>query len=104
MNEPPPSDQDDFQEELKALRSILRENLHKLKDDPFLGTQLEFWLESAHFMENNIKIWEDAGNSYKYNEAMERMRKVLDVLQKLIEQLNHDSGDENTGPPQIGKQ
>lgn len=104
MNEPPPSDQDDFQEELEALRSILEENLHKLKDDPFLGTQLEFWMESARFMETNIEIWEDAGNSYKHEQAIERMRKVLDILQKLIEQLNHDSGDGNSEPPFTGKQ
>lgn len=103
MNEPPPSDQDDFQEELEALRSILRDNLHKLNDDPFLGTQLEFWMESARFMETNIKIWGDAGNAYKHEQAVERMRKVLEILRQLINQLNHDSGDDNSEPPQIGK-
>ena len=104
MDKPPPSDQDDFQQELEALRSILQKNLQKLKDDPFLGTQVEFWMESARFMEINLEIWENMGNTYKHEQAMERMRHVLEVLQQLIEQLNNDSGDGNSEPPQIGKQ
>ncbi len=93
MNEPPPSDQDDFQKELEILRSILKENLQRAKQDPFLGTQLEFWLESARFLELNIEIWDQAGNVYKENQARERMRKVLDILQQLIIQMNDGNGD-----------
>jgi hypothetical protein len=93
MNEPPPSDQDDFQQELEMLRSILRENLQRAKQDPLLGMQLEFWLESAKFLELNIEIWDKAGNIYKENQARERMRKVLDVLQRLINQMNNGMGD-----------
>lgn len=93
MDNPPPSDHDDFQDELDSLRLILQKNLQKLKQDPFLGTQVEFWLESAKFMETNIEIWEEAGNTYKRQQATERMRKVLDVLQQLIDQLNEGSGD-----------
>ena len=96
MNEPPPSDQDDFQEELEILRSILRKNMQKLDHDRFLGTQVEFWMESARFMETNIKIWEDTGNAYQHAQAVERMRKVLDILQELIRKLNEDSGEENS--------
>ena len=59
------------------MRSLLKENLQRSKQDPFLGTQLEFWMESAKFLELNIKIWDQAGNIYKENEARERMRKVL---------------------------
>jgi hypothetical protein len=93
-NDSPPSDQDNFQQELDALRLILKQNLHKLKEDPFLGTQVEFWLESAKFMETNLEIWEDTGNAYKHQQAMERMRKVLDSLQQLINQMNNHSGDD----------
>ena len=96
MSEPPPSDPDDFQQELDILRSLLKENLQRSKQDPFLGTQLEFWLESARFLELNIKIWDEAGNTYKENEARERMRKVLDILQQLIDQMSDDAGDEKT--------
>lgn len=93
MDNPPPSDHDDFRDELDSLRLILQKNLQKLNQDPFLDTQVEFWLESAKFMETNIEIWEEAGNTHKRQQAMERMRKVLDVLQQLIDQLNEGSGD-----------
>jgi hypothetical protein len=93
MNEPPPSDQDDFQQELEILRSILQEKLQQAKQDPLLGTQLEFWLESAKFLELNIKIWDQAGNAYKENQARERMRKTLDILQQLINQMNNGTGE-----------
>lgn len=96
MNEPLPSDQDDFQRELEILQSILKENLQRAKQDPLLGTQLEFWLESARFLELNIKIWGEAGNEYRENQARERMRKVLDILQQLINQMNDRTGDEET--------
>ena len=51
MNEPPPSDQEDFQQELDAMRLILQKNLQKLKhhENPALGKQLDFWIESANF-------------------------------------------------------
>jgi hypothetical protein len=93
MNEPPPLEPEDFQDELEVLRSILQEKLQKAKQDPLLGTQLEFWLESAKFLELNIKIWDQAGNAYKEKQARERMRKVLDILQELINQANDGSGD-----------
>jgi hypothetical protein len=96
MNEPPPSEPDDFQQELDILRSLLKENLQQSKQDPLLGTQLEFWMESARFLELNIKIWDQAGNIYKENEARERMRKVLDILRLLIDQINDGTGDEKT--------
>ena len=93
MNEPHPSDPEDFEDELNVLRSILQEKLHQAKQDPLLGTQLEFWLESAKFLELNIEIWDQAGNAYKENQARERMRKVLDILQELINQVNDGTGD-----------
>ena len=93
---PPPTDPDEFQQELEILRAILRERLQEAKQDPLLGTQLEFWLESAKFLELNIEIWEEAGNAYKENEARERMRKVLNILQQLIDQMNDGEGDGGT--------
>jgi hypothetical protein len=93
MNEPPLSDPDDFQKELEMLRSILHEKLQEAKDDPLLGTQLEFWLESAKFLELNIEIWGQAGNAYKENQARERMRKVLDILQQLVNRMSDGAGD-----------
>jgi hypothetical protein len=95
MSEPPSStDPDDFQQELNVLRSILMEKLQQAKMDPLLGTQLEFWLESARFLELNIKIWDQAGNAYQENQARERMRKVLDILQQLIDRTNDGTGNE----------
>ena len=94
MNDPSSSNPEDFQQELEALRAILRKNLKKLKLDPFLGTQVEFWMESAKFTETNIEIWEREGNQYQRQQALERMRKVLKVLQELIDQLNDGSGEE----------
>ena len=96
MSNPPPSDPVDFQQELDILRSILKENLQRSKQDTLLGTQLEFWMESAKFWELNIKIWDQAGNTYKENEARERMRKVLDILQQLIDQMSDGTGDGKT--------
>jgi hypothetical protein len=93
MSKSPP-DPEDFQQELEALRLILQKKLHKFEQDPFLDTRLEFWMESARFMENEIGIWKEAGNTYKRQQALERMRKVLDVLQELIELLNDQAGDE----------
>ena len=93
MSEPPPSAPDDFQQELETLRSMLQENLQRAKEDPLLGTQLEFWLESAKFLELNIEIWDQTGNLYRENQARERMRKVLDILQQLINQMNDGTGD-----------
>ncbi len=97
MNEPLLTDPDDFQKELEILRSILKENLQRAKEDPLLGTQVEFWLESAKFLELNIEIWDQAGNAYKENQARERMRKVLDILQQLIDQMNDQTGDGKSG-------
>jgi hypothetical protein len=93
MNEPTPSDQEDFQQELDALRTLLQKNLQKLQQDPFLGTQVEFWMESAKFAKKNMEIWGEAGNAYKHQQAVERMRKVLDVLEQLIDQLNDGTGE-----------
>jgi len=93
MNEPPSSDLDDFQRELEILRSILHENLQRAKKDPLLGTQVEFWLESARFLELDIKIWDQAGNKYQESQARERMRKVLDILQQLINKMDNGMED-----------
>jgi hypothetical protein len=88
MNEPHPSEQDDFQHELEILRSLLQEHLTRGKHDPLLGPQVDFWLQSARFLELDIKIWDGAGNVYNENKAREQMRKVLDSLQELINRMN----------------
>ena len=93
MNEPPLSDPEDFQQELDALRLILRDNLKHVRQDRMLGNQVEFWMESARFLETELQIWENAGNQYKRQQALERMRKVLDILQELIDRMNEDKGD-----------
>jgi hypothetical protein len=98
MNEPQSTDPDDFQKELEILRSILQENLQHAKQNPPLGTQLEFWLESARFLELNIKIWDQVGNEYEENRARERMRRVLDILQELVNQMNEERGDGKANP------
>lgn len=94
MNEPPPSDQEDFQQELDALRLILQKNLQKLKhhENPALGKQLDFWIESAKFLKTEMEIWEKVGNVSKHEQAVERMRKVLGILQELIDHLNDGMG------------
>ena len=92
--EPDPSGPQDFEHELEMLREVIRRNLHRLSRDPLLGIKLDFWLESAQFTAMNLEIWEDAGNRYKYDVALERMQKVLDVLEKLIDQLGDEPGEE----------
>ena len=96
MNEPSPSDQEDFQQELEALRLILQRNLQKLKqhENPMLGKQLNFWIESASFLRTELDIWEKVGNVAKREQAVERMRKVLDILQELVNSLNDGEGQE----------
>ena len=93
MNAPPPSDQDDFQQQLEILRSLLDENLKRGEQNPLLGSQVDFWLESARFWELNIEMWGKAGNAYEENQARKRMRKVLDVLLELINRMNDEMGD-----------
>jgi hypothetical protein len=44
-------------------------------------------------LELNIEIWDQAGNAYKEKQARERMRKVLGILQELINQMNDGTGD-----------
>ena len=90
MNEPLPSDEEDFQEQLEILRTILKKNLDQTKQDRLLGTQLEFWLESVRFLETDIKIWEQAGNMDQRNKAIQQMRKVLDTLQQLVDLMDQD--------------
>ncbi len=97
MHEPSPSDQEDFQEQLEILRSILKKNLERAKQDRLLGTQLEFWMESARFLETDIEIWEHAGNTYQRNKAVEQMYKVLEILQQLIDPMNHDGMGDGQG-------
>jgi hypothetical protein len=94
-NEIPPSDQNDFQEELEALRLLLQSNMQKINQDPFLGTITEFWMESAKFMELNIELWERTERIDKRQEAVKRMRKVLDALQQIIDRLNDQSGEQD---------
>ncbi len=97
MNEPSSSDQEDFQEQLEILRSILQKNLQQAKQDRLLGTQLEFWLESAKFLETDIEIWEHAGNMYQRNKAIEQMYKVLEILQQLIDSMNPNGTGDGQG-------
>ena len=93
MNAPPPSDPDDFQQQLEILRSLLKENLKRGEQNPLLGSQVDFWLESARFLELNIEIWGRSGNAYEENQARKQMRKVLDILQELVNRMNDGMGD-----------
>ncbi|HJS17787.1 MAG TPA: hypothetical protein VJ785_03505 [Anaerolineales bacterium] len=93
MNESSPPDQEDLQRELEILRSIIRKNIARLGQDPLLGKQLDFWMESACFLTTEIRIWESVGNDTRYDLAVERMHKVLEILQELIEQLDDGSRD-----------
>jgi hypothetical protein len=49
-------------------------------------------------LELNIEIWDQAGNANKENQARVRMRKVLDILQELINQMNEGRGMERLDP------
>lgn len=75
---------------------ILRKNMPKLTQnhDPTLGKQLDFWMESAKLLEKEMEIWEETGNVLKYDQTVERMNKVLGILQELIDQLNDETGEE----------
>ena len=90
-NDPAPSDPEDFEKELEVLRAIL----HRLNEDARLEKQLDFWMQSAEFAVTSMEIWEEAGNQERFDEAAQRMRKVLETLQKLIEQLGDGPGEGN---------
>ena len=93
--DPAPSDPEDFEKELEVLRAILRRNVQRLNQDARLGKQLEFWMKSAEFAVTSMEIWEEAGNQDRFDEAAQRMKRVLETLQKLIEQLGDEPGEEN---------
>jgi Zn-dependent M32 family carboxypeptidase len=94
--DPAPSDPEDFEKELEILRAILQRRLHRLNEDARLGKQLDFWMKSAEFAVTSMEIWEEAGNQDRFDEAAQRMKKVLETLQKLIEQLGDEPGEENS--------
>ena len=87
--DPAPSDPEDFEKELEILRAIL----HRLNEDARLGKQLDFWMKSAEFAVTSMEIWEEAGNQDRLDEATHRMKRVLETLQKLIDQLGEEPGD-----------
>lgn len=93
MSTPPPSDPEDFQQELETLRAILQQNLERTEQDRLLGAQIEFWMQSAQFLETEMDTWERVGNVSKRQQAVERMQKVLDILQQLINRMNDEAGD-----------
>lgn len=92
MKESPHSDPEDFERELEILRSIIRNNVQRLHQDPVLDKQLDFWMESARFLMAEMKIWGETGNEPKHDQAVARMQKVLAALQELIDRLN-DEGE-----------
>ena len=94
--DPVPSDPEDFEKELEILRAILRRNIQQLTQDPRLGKQLEFWMSSADFAFRTMEIWEEAGNQDRFDEAAQRMRQVLETLQRLIERLGDEPGEGNS--------
>jgi len=94
--DPIPSDPEDFENELEILRAILHSRLHRLNEDARLGKQLDFWMKSAEFAVTSMETWEAAGNQDRFDEAAQQMRKVLETLQKLIEQLGDEPGEENS--------
>lgn len=94
MKEPLPSDPEDFERELEVLRSIIRQNIQRLDQDPMLDSQLDFWMESARFLMTSMEVWEDAGDRYQYTQAVEQMQKILGILQDLIDPLSNETGGE----------
>jgi Zn-dependent M32 family carboxypeptidase len=94
--DPAPSDPEDFEKELAVLRAILRRNLQRLNQDARLGKQLEFWMKSAEFAVTSMEVWEEAGDQDRFDEAEQRMKRVLETLQKLIEQLGDEPGEGNS--------
>jgi hypothetical protein len=53
-----------------------------------LNKQLVFWMESARFLESEMKIWRDQENREEYDQAVERMQSVLHHLKELIDQIS----------------
>jgi hypothetical protein len=93
--DPAPFDLEDFEKELEVLRAILRRNTQRLNQDARLGRQLDFWMKSAEFAVTSMEIWDEAGNQDRFDEAAQRMKRVLETLQKLIEQLGDKPGEGN---------
>ncbi|HEX5839404.1 MAG TPA: hypothetical protein VFY26_16325 [Anaerolineales bacterium] len=88
-----PSDPEDFEQELEILRAILNRKLHRLNENARLGKQLEFWMKSAEFAVTSLETGEEAGNQDRFDEAAQGMKRVLETLQKLIEQLGDEPGE-----------
>lgn len=93
--DPAPTDPEDFEKELEILRAILHRRLHRLNEDARLGKQVDFWMKSAEFAVTSMEIWEEAGNQDRFDEAAQKMKSVLETLQKLIEQLGDEPAEEN---------
>jgi hypothetical protein len=91
--DPTHSDPEDFKQELEILRAILNRKLQRLNQDARLSKKLEFRMKSAEFTVANMEIREDAGNQDRFDEAAQKMKRVLETLQQLIDQLGEEPGD-----------
>lgn len=78
---------EEFHRQLETCRSIVARNKELLEEDSWLEKQLIFWAESTRFLITELEIWDQQGNSDKYQFTITRLEKSLDRLHELIRQL-----------------
>ena len=83
-------DPEKLQRELDAYRSTTVELAESRESNPFVDTQLRFWLESAWFFIAELDIWEKMKNVEKGEAALGRAQKALDHVNELLIQLTEE--------------
>lgn len=79
-----------FQHELEKCRAIINKNNGSLENNPLLARQIDFWMESTRFLITELEIWDRLGKPPNYDATYNRLRKAMDYLYTLIEQLTED--------------
>lgn len=78
-----------FDQELEGYRLLVIKNKEILKDNPWLDSQITFWMETTRFLIAEVQIWDQMGNSIKCEEVTVRVQKSLNRLFRLTEQIKN---------------
>lgn len=78
---------EEFHRQMETCRSIVTRNKDLLEEDIWLEKQITFWTESTRFLITELEIWDQHGNSDKYQLTITKLQKSLDRLHELIRQL-----------------
>ena len=87
MSKPNRPEIEGFHRQIETCRSIVARNKDLLEEDAWLEKQITFWTESTRFLITELEIWDQQGNSDKYQLTITMLQKSLDRLHELIRQL-----------------